>query len=507
MKKEKNLVLILVFFLVSLSLYSFQNGDYKTVASGNWHNSSIWKKYQNGQWVYSGVPNGSQNIYIKSGHTVNFDSHLEIKKSLIIEHNASLIPNYSSYGTYKEILFTGFLMKIDGQIKDGNGKTITIRTKNSEFQRRHIIEGSGKIDITTVNLEGNTVFNIKNLNISTLRFLKDHVTATFVDSPRNISNFTYIYMLYKNDKLILQNPTIVTHTLTFGAGTNFNEAAELILKGHAILQLVDKDTAGYEVLKPGYHMEYAKLILEGHPNQKVKITSYRGGHWSIHYPSSYSHGENIMISAKNAIFEKMDHYGLVIKKDVVIDNDEFVNCEFRYADFERWSALLSLEGPRNLVLEDAVFQDYSYPTKYNIHYYGSSLGNITVHGFSGNLAGEQFEWDYYNRVIWYNSKEKSEMENTPDYAKVSLTNYPNPFNPQTTISYNITEESNVELTVYNSKGQLINKLVDNIQDKGTHSIVWDGKNKDGRKVASGIYFYTLKLNGKPVATKKCIILK
>ncbi len=88
-------------------------------------------------------------------------------------------------------------------------------------------------------------------------------------------------------------------------------------------------------------------------------------------------------------------------------------------------------------------------------------------------------------------------------------NYPNPFNPTTTISFSIPKESNIELSIYNIKGQKVKQLVSYIRQlpEGQHSIVWDGTDDNNQPVGSGIYFYKLKVNGKTEAGRKCLLLK
>ena len=73
-----------------------------------------------------------------------------------------------------------------------------------------------------------------------------------------------------------------------------------------------------------------------------------------------------------------------------------------------------------------------------------------------------------------------------------IENYPNPFNPFTTIKYQLPNPSEVTLTVYNVIGQVIRTLVDEKQMAGYYSIQWDGKDETGQTVASGVYLYCLK---------------
>ena len=87
-------------------------------------------------------------------------------------------------------------------------------------------------------------------------------------------------------------------------------------------------------------------------------------------------------------------------------------------------------------------------------------------------------------------------------------NYPNPFNPTTTISFDVTQtSSSVTLEIYNIKGQKVKTLVNKLLPAGEHSIVWHGRDSNGNRVSSGIYFYKFSVNGKTEAVKKCLLLK
>ena len=86
-------------------------------------------------------------------------------------------------------------------------------------------------------------------------------------------------------------------------------------------------------------------------------------------------------------------------------------------------------------------------------------------------------------------------------------NYPNPFNPETSISYNINDKGIVELNIYNIKGQLKKQLVNEHQQVGTYTTIWDGSNSNNKKVSSGLYFYKLLINNELIDTKKMIMLK
>lgn len=85
-------------------------------------------------------------------------------------------------------------------------------------------------------------------------------------------------------------------------------------------------------------------------------------------------------------------------------------------------------------------------------------------------------------------------------------NYPNPFNPSTTINFSIEQNQQVELAIYNLKGQKVKQLVCDQVLAGQHSVIWNGKNNNGKSVSSGIYFYKLKTDNFE-KTKKMILMK
>ena len=88
---------------------------------------------------------------------------------------------------------------------------------------------------------------------------------------------------------------------------------------------------------------------------------------------------------------------------------------------------------------------------------------------------------------------------------IQLINYPNPFNPSTTISFNLFEAGNVELIIFNVRGQRV-KTFKIEMNPGENQIYWNGKNNLGENVASGIYFYKIK-SGRYTVTKKMILMK
>jgi hypothetical protein len=85
-------------------------------------------------------------------------------------------------------------------------------------------------------------------------------------------------------------------------------------------------------------------------------------------------------------------------------------------------------------------------------------------------------------------------------------NYPNPFNPATMISFTLPENTDVNLSIYNLEGKLVKTFINNTLSEGYKQTSWDGTDSHGDPVASGVYFYRLKV-GNRTLTKKMVLLK
>tara|TARA_B100000029_G_scaffold516755_1_gene633730 strand:- start:535 stop:1734 length:1200 start_codon:yes stop_codon:yes gene_type:complete len=92
-------------------------------------------------------------------------------------------------------------------------------------------------------------------------------------------------------------------------------------------------------------------------------------------------------------------------------------------------------------------------------------------------------------------------------SKISLNqNYPNPFNPTTLISYDLPEQNDVRLEVYDILGKRIRSLVSQKMDAGVHQSFWDGTDDSGKIVSGGVYFYRLEANNF-IQTRKMLFIK
>jgi len=101
--------------------------------------------------------------------------------------------------------------------------------------------------------------------------------------------------------------------------------------------------------------------------------------------------------------------------------------------------------------------------------------------------------------------ENETVDNLPGEFSLAQ-NYPNPFNPVTLIEFSLPKTSDIRLTVYNMLGQKVKVLLEEHRSAGTYSEVWDGTNRTGERVSSGIYLYRLETDNF-TTTKKMLLLK
>ena len=118
-----------------------------------------------------------------------------------------------------------------------------------------------------------------------------------------------------------------------------------------------------------------------------------------------------------------------------------------------------------------------------------------------NISNPAFSNTVYQSVI----TEESDISELP-FATYLYPNYPNPFNPSTNISFNLSEEGNITIDIFNIKGQKIKNMVNDKLGVGKHTVTWDGTDNNGNHLSSGIYLYQMKTDTY-ISMRKMLLLK
>ncbi len=124
---------------------------------------------------------------------------------------------------------------------------------------------------------------------------------------------------------------------------------------------------------------------------------------------------------------------------------------------------------------------------------------------SGNLRG-----DAQDSPIWSFTTGETDVDDTEQISPLTnrlVSNYPNPFNPETTVSFELAEPAEVVIELFNSRGQLVRTLVDDRLEAGQHQALWDGNNYQQEPVSSGVYFSRMTVYDQHVGTQKMMMVK
>ncbi len=210
-----------------------------------------------------------------------------------------------------------------------------------------------------------------------------------------------------------------------------------------------------------------------------------------------------------AYFENPEYLGWEEKAQIAVS--------ISVDDGETWSepAYLNAKADDENYFEelDGMLPCYIYPAD-EIEYVEPGLGKIPIMFFDDNSYGSFVSGQhgqnnggyvmYAELLVEFSSSTDDNILNPP---MISLEqNYPNPFNPITTIEYNLIESGNVDLTIYNIKGQKIKTLHQGFKQAGDHNVVWNGTDTNNRKVSSGIYYYRLRTK-EDTDTRKMVLMK
>jgi hypothetical protein len=123
-------------------------------------------------------------------------------------------------------------------------------------------------------------------------------------------------------------------------------------------------------------------------------------------------------------------------------------------------------------------------------------------GSVDEIVAINFNLDYFDKI---SEKITAVESGTPESFAV-ISNYPNPFNPSTTIEFTLPEAGFTELVIYNIMGQKIRELVSADMPAGVHSVLWDGRGQNGLSVSSGMFLSRL-ISGDHIVSKRLMLVK
>jgi len=169
----------------------------------------------------------------------------------------------------------------------------------------------------------------------------------------------------------------------------------------------------------------------------------------------------------------------------------------------------------SLTWNKSTAEDFDYFTVYGSNvdsFVSATLVNYTI-GLNMNVSASPYTYYYVTATDFSGNEGKpakvntlSGVNGTPQSYVLSLSNYPNPFNPRTTVKYTVPSRGHVSVRVYDTSGAFVATLFDGERAAGAFSVEWDGRASRGDVVGSGVYFARIEQNG-ATRTKKMVLLK
>ncbi len=372
-------------------------------------------------------------------------------------------------------------------------------TRNSEYPPGYVIADKVKLSTGT-----NTYWDSYDENIPQWFYL----------TPGTYTWTLELWELFLGGNSFIKTATktitfYVRHTIT--VRNNFTISASTIKIDNLI------KTSGTKVLKsPGDNLTLG--AIEQTYDGKFYIWQTEGSEKSKWEITKYNSSTSNMSFNKNHTYfvQTNDNMSVIVANLKVhqVPNTPSISMSGNWGD----NPTLTFYGGGNNVDHYVLKKEYDFGSGYGNPSYVNITGNsytdpnVEIRKFGGDLTARysvkavdvwNYESNYSSTVstngqsLWKNGSTQEEIIN--EYALNS--NYPNPFNPTTQISYQIPEDGQVNLTIYNSLGEEISNLVNNYQASGKYNVQFDASN-----LPSGVYIYRLS-SGNFTATKKMLLTK
>jgi len=207
---------------------------------------------------------------------------------------------------------------------------------------------------------------------------------------------------------------------------------------------------------------------------------------------------------------------------IIADGDRIMTRAYNYHIENDYFSLLHT-FPRDRIINtlNGIVVKNAYSDDFFSEFYSIFNGQIYKVGEKDETARMQWHTFFFPEMnkmvqfaytgVWVYDFEYtvSDKDGTHPISKAHfelMGNYPNPFNPETTIKFNLPYSDNVTIEIFNIRGQKVRRLLDGHMNSGVHSVVWDGKNDAGNATSSGLYFYKMTVESDDFASVKRMIL-
>jgi hypothetical protein len=372
----------------------------------------------------------------------------------------------------------------------------------------------GKNLTINFNSNGNASLKVKAIKIGSSIIQVENVpTNTNVNFSDYGTTFTEItFAVYVSDmNAFIANPSTDKFSFSYSStGTAVAQTFELAYDATeptGYLQLTPGDSvAVYFEAISGMKIDSIKVALRGTLSIQGRVLEYLG--------LSNRLGGRLMAS--------ITAIPTINTPPGVIPENERVNPDYPYQiPYPNWVKVdlrsFNLTADKNFTVQFPIGASYPSTNRVMSTYYQSTS---SYYSFSYQSTNSPPRWIFYSvsgkdgyiflfliraYVSSIGSNISEPIELLPS-SYVLEQNYPNPFNPETVISFSLPKSSNVQIKIYDVLGNEVRTLIDEVRIAGKHNIYWNATDNYGKRVASGVYFYTISADNF-TQTKKMVLMK
>ena len=436
------------------------------------------------------IPSGV-TLTIDPGTVINFRPDTDVYESgLDTNTNISEIViqnggNLNARGTIQAPIIFQSSFRADGTDPSGEGWTGAIKGKKKEgkgYNYKDILYNPGKDDWGGIRVKEGGVLTLQNCQVYDAKVGVDVVpnisVITTIDIAETdfIGNYTGIKLNHHNQLLEVTLDNVLFHDNTNGLDI-FSHASQEN-ETDLVNATITGNYYGISVVSSGTsdHEFTIKNTIIDNNNYGINADYRESPDVTVKYSDFYANGRALYgdLSTWSTPPSGSGHIGNLAYDPKFVDDDE---DDFR---LQATSPLID-KGDPTMTEADS--------SRINMGRYGGTAEYTSVS--SGGTSSSK-------PVVL-------KTEETPLVFSLSQ-NAPNPFNPETIISYALPQSEQVKLVIYNVLGQEIRTLVNALQPAGRYRVVWNSKDDFGRSISSGVYFYQITA-GKFLDTRKMLILK
>ncbi|MCK4695967.1 MAG: T9SS type A sorting domain-containing protein, partial [Candidatus Cloacimonetes bacterium] len=301
---------------------------------------------------------------------------------------------------------------------------------------------------------------------------------------------------------IMDEPTYI-HTTPAGGAFNY----------YVVTAVYDGFDSGYSNEASAYVLDYESTLLyydDGEAESGYNVG--QGRHMAVKFTPDYDRLREPVTVTHIVLYVHEVNVGNTIFRIYNDDGDGGLPGPAFISQFAITGSLV--DGWNTIPIPESEQQEFSEGSFYLaiLEITNPSVIGLDSNSFSNSYTDESGTWELFTdgnfmmrAIVDPNPGSGAGEEITP-IPEISISNYPNPFNPETTINLYLPFAGQAELKIYNVKGELVNALLDGYLEAGSTTIIWDGSDSNGKLVSSGLYMYTLETK-KQTVSKKMILLK